>query len=595
MSVLPATRTPLEGRIGAARVALAPLASAAVFSWPVLAAYCPIGVFIQAPASASLFGGSAALWFLSSVIGMFVLAAWFAAARAATRRNGDPSPLAVLVSYAFASAAQGITFGFASVLLGAADTPHMSLRLTGLLFQVPLLAAVGYAVSRHDAHRRILTQLQQTRDRLLAIGETLDLERDRVEADLALAVRESLEPAVASMDASLAAAAAGGEKVEVIGAIDALVEQQVRPLAHQLVAGAGESSPLNELEVRLPVRVPLPGRFRLGDAIKPGFVAAVVIVGALPTAIRDLSPAEVPIYLATVSAFAWGLLTLAKRVLGSAQVWTALGMPVVICLYAATGSLAYRFAAVLGVARPAAIAAAAALFLGLLGAAIAADLLVQSFRDRSEGELAVETVSLERAVARIRRREQLVRRRLAFVVHGAVQGALHAAALRLTEADVVTEQLGQEIRRDLSAAVSQVDGRMEAPGSLRTSTTISELSAVWNPHRHFSARLGPSVEEALSGDSDVDEAVVEVMREAVNNAFRHGAANTVEVEVTVTASSLSENTSQLAISVRDDGSSNSGASEPGFGSVLFDDLCRSWELEKDGRGTTFRALIALGA
>jgi signal transduction histidine kinase len=559
----------------------------------VLAVYCPIGILIQASISASLFGGATALWFLSSAIGMVSLAAFIAAARAATCRHREPRPLAVLASYAVASTAQSVTFGFASVLLGAASNPHMSLRLTGLLFQVPLLAAVAYAVSRHDAHRRILTELQRTRDRLLVIGERIDVELDRVETDLARAVRESLEPAVASMEASLADAAAGGQRVDVISAIDSLVEEQVRPLAHQLVAGGEEPSPLTESAVRLPVRVPVPARFRLGDAVKPGFVAAVVVIGALATAIRDLSPLEVPVYLATVSFCTWGLLTLGKRALGSVQVWTALGLPAVVCLYAATGSLAYWIAAVVGVARPAAIAAAAPLFLGLLGFAIAADLLVQSFRARSEAELAAETLSLERAVALIRRRERLVRRRLAFVVHGALQGALHAAALRLAEAEVVSEQLGQEIRRELSAALSQVDGRPEAPGSVRTATTISELSAVWSSHRRFSARLGPSVEEALSGDSDVDEAVAEVLREAANNAFRHGAANAVDVEVTITASSLSEHASQLAISVRDDGSRNSEVSEPGFGSILFDDLCRTWELETDGRGTTFQALIAL--
>ena len=65
--------------------------------------------------------------------------------------------------------------------------------------------------------------------------------------------------------------------------------------------------------------------------------------------------------------------------------------------------------------------------------------------------------------------------------------------------------------------------------------------------------------------------------------------------MTVTASSMPARVSGIGISVRDDGSSNLGASEPGLGSVIFDDLCRSWELDNDGRGTTFKALIALNA
>lgn len=588
-------RAGVGARIDAARRALAPLGAAASFSWLVLAIYCPIGVAIQAPANASIYGGSVALWVLASAIGMLSLIALLSAARARALRRGDPSPSSVLLSYALAATAQSVTFGLLTVLFGADDSPHLGFRLTGLFLQVPLLAVVGYAVARHDAHRRIITELGHTREQLLAIGQSVDAELDRVEAELTYAVQESLEPAMASFDAALTDVAAGGEKLVAVSALDVLVEQRVRPLAHELVAEPDEPAELTNSEGRSPARVPLPERFRLGDAIKPGFAAIVLVVGALPTAARALDPGGALIYLATLSLSTWVILTLAKRVLASTQVRTTLGLPVAVLIYAVAGSAAFWCIGVVGVTRPVGIAGAVAVFLALLGLAIGADLLVQTRRARSESELAAQTLSLEQAVALIRRRERLVRRRLAFVVHGALQGALHAAALRLAESDVVSEQLGEEIRRDLGVALAQIEDRPKGGGSLRTSATISELLSVWDSHRHFSARLGESVEETLSSDADVDEAVAEVIREAVNNAFRHGAANTVEVEVTVTASSLPERASGIGISVRDDGSSNLGASEPGLGSVLFDDLCRSWELDHDGRGTTFQALIALNA
>ena len=299
------------------------------------------------------------------------------------------------------------------------------------------------------------------------------------------------------------------------------------------------------------------------------------------------------------SFFVWGLLEVIKRLSGSVRVPTALGLPVAICLYIAAGSGAFWLTGAVGVVRPEGIALAVVPIFALLGLAFTVDLLVEARRTRSEAELEVETIRLRQTVALIRRRERLLSRRLAFVVHGALQGALNAAALRIAEAGEVSSQLGQEIRRDIGAAVSQIEdladqGSRREPGeSLKTSTTIEELSSVWSGRRRFGANIGQPVEEALSGDPEVDEAVAEVTREAVNNAFRHGVAVTVEVEVGVVEADSPGNPREVAITVRDDGNGPSGSSEPGFGSSLFDDLCATWMLETDGLWTVFDARVTL--
>ena len=91
----------------------------------------------------------------------------------------------------------------------------------------------------------------------------------------------------------------------------------------------------------------------------------------------------------------------------------------------------------------------------------------------------------------------------------------------------------------------------------------------------------------------MDEAVAEVIREAVNNAFRHGVAVTVEVEVTKVKRHTPQDSEEIAITVRDDGSGPTGSDQPGFGSSLFDDLCRTWTLETEDLWTVFRARVTL--
>ncbi|MEI6446810.1 MAG: hypothetical protein WCO96_02875 [Actinomycetes bacterium] len=582
---------------------LAPLGSPAAFSWPVLLAYCPIGILIQVPSNASIYGGPLLLWLIASSVGMLSLTAVLVAAHSSSRRGGAPSPFAVLAWYASAGLAQGVTFGLASVLLGAAESMHLGFRLSGLSFQLPLLAVVGYAVARHDAHSRVCSELEGTRDRLLALGRSVEAELDRVEVGLTDAVRESLKPAVKALDAALAAAAAGAERGEALSDIESLVEKRVRPLAHELVSHSHDDVESERLEAliertgRSRARVPLPERFRLDDGIKPGLTAFLTSIGALPSAVQELDPKQVLIYVPAVSLLAGALFALVKRALGSAQARPVLGAPAVVGLHVMVGTSALLLTGALGVVTPGGIVLPWAAGFALLGAAIVVAHLVEAGRVRSETELQVVALRLEERLALVRRRERLVRRRLAFVIHGALQGALHAATMRIAESEVLTERLGEEIRRDLGAAFSQLDVGTRAAGSLRTSVAIDELSSVWGRHRKFGSRIGEPVAERLACDEDADEAVAEVIREAVNNAFRHGAAHSVEVELELTGREErpAEHPEEIAISVSDDGTGDSGMNDPGLGSALFDDLCRTWALERGRNGTLFRARVALGA
>lgn len=584
--------------VAGARRNLEPLGSAAALSFPVAAIYAPIGIIVQAPGNATIYGGSPALWVLASAIGMVSLFLVFIAARAWTSRHGDPGPPAVLGWYALATVAQGLTFAFTSVLLGAADSPELTFRLSGLFLQIPLLSIVGYAVTRYDAHRRVIDELEQTRERLLAIGEDLDAELDRAEADLASSVREALDPAVATLEGTLSGVEGGGDKARAMEALESLVEERVRPLVTDLTS---EGAPVEaiEAEPRRRGRVPLPPRFTLGGAIRPVLTALLLAVVAIPSAARVLGPGEAILYLSVFCGCVWALLALSRLGLGSARLQTVLGLPLVTFLYVGAGSLSFWLVRAIGVARPEGIAWSVVAVFASIGFVFTTFLLVEARRTRSEGELEAETLRLDHTVGLIRRRKRLVNRRLAFVLHGTLQGALNAAALRIAEAGHVTSQLGQEIRDDIRAALLEIEGRPDAGGGpesgapLRTSTTIDEISSVWGFRRRFSGRIRPSAEVGLSGDPEVDEAVAEVIREAVNNAFRHGAAVTVEVEVTKVKRHTPKDSEEIAITVRDDGSGPTGSDQPGFGSSLFDDLCRTWTLETEDLWTVFRARVTL--
>ena len=85
----------------------------------------------------------------------------------------------------------------------------------------------------------------------------------------------------------------------------------------------------------------------------------------------------------------------------------------------------------------------------------------------------------------------------------------------------------------------------------------------------------------------------EVLREAVNNAIRHGRASTVEIRLALTAPGADDVAPAVTIAVRDDGRGGGVVGPGGLGSRLYDELCRDWSLERDVSGTTFRGSIGL--
>ncbi len=220
-------------------------------------------------------------------------------------------------------------------------------------------------------------------------------------------------------------------------------------------------------------------------------------------------------------------------------------------------------------------------------------MLVGERRAESEEELADATDRLQRAVALTVRRERLMRRRLAFVLHGSLQGALHAVALRVGEGASMDQALVEEIRSDVDAALAKL-GVAPASGTARsTRRAVDELAEIWQGSRCVTACLEPSVEQVLGTDADADEAVAEVVREAVNNAFRHGGATQVNVDVRRALGSMAIGRPAIAVVVRDDGSGRAADATSGLGTVLLDDVCESWQHESEAGGSTLRARVAL--
>ena len=581
-------------RWAALRAVLAPIGSPGALSDRVWLIFVPLGLAAQALSESTTFGGPVGAWALAGAVGMVALALVFRVARRLLRGVPEPGPARILVVFALAGLARTMTVAVCAVALDLRDGLDLQYRLVSPVFNVAMLGVIASAVCRHDAHRAVVEDLERTRDRLVGLEQTMDAQLARTEAELAGAVRATVSPALAALDAALRDVAAGSTAGPVLASLERLVATEIRPLSHRLAEEEPAQAALIGADARaVTARVPLPGRLRLGEGIRPLFVAAILLATAIPTAVRDLPPVGILPYLLVTAIYLLLAFELVRRLAGRIELPTPAAVAVVVAVHAIVGWLVVPVVRAVGLVTPVGLTGVAAVTAALVGAMTVGTVLVDARRAATEAEREALNVRLAASVTRLERRRHLARRRLAYVLHGALQGALHVAAMRLTAAKTPDAAVVDAVRADIAAAYAQIDGPRDPGDGLRTTRVLDEMAVLWQDDGQLRTELGPGVETALAGDRDADDALGEVLREAVNNAIRHGRATTVEVRLAVAGSGADDPARAVTITVRDDGTGGMNGERTGLGTRLYDELCRDWSLDRDADGTTFRGSVGL--
>lgn len=588
-----AGRDALRGR-------LAPLGRRSAFAWPVAAVLLAITTAKQLLSDAPVLGGAYGAWVAASAASAVAFLATFAIVGAVVRRRPDPSPFAVLAGYLVVATVRALSVGLAASFVGLAEEPVPGFRFLAISSNTLILAVAGYVVGRHDRHRAVLAEIERHRRSVVEAERLAAVELDRTRAELSGAVRASLDPAVRALDAALADAAAGGEASDAIVRLERFVEDEVRPLSRRLTQDpVGLAGPVTPTAPTPEPHLPLPARYRLADGIRPGMTTAAVAVVMLGTATRDLSPVEVVEYAGSALVGLGACLIVTRRLLGARTLSGRVAVGLLAALHAAFAGAVLGLITVAGIPRPEYIVPLGMFVVGVIGGLVALGDVVEVRRAATEAERNAVVERLEEAVALASRRGRFVRTQLARVIHGSLQGELYAAVVRLRETPRPSPAVMTEVRAAVAAALAHLEEGLPEGG--RTRATLDALAATWLGRRAITSRVDARADRLLAADPVADAAVAEVVREAVNNALRHGRARTVAVEVaaaderTRTKDGRTETVpGGLVISVRDDGTGWAPDARTGQGSALFDELCRPWSHASDERGTTFIGIVPGG-
>lgn len=539
-------------------------------TWPAWLVLAPISIFLTqqvvpeglqespVPAAGLLVGTIGHL-----VVGLVLLLGKSLFLRSASSK---PRPITTLLIMAIAGIARGFSVSYSLELFGLVDSADYFERMrSGAVLIIIWFSVAALVIDSRSSYRASYQSLYDAIESQLAT-------RQQGEELIQKARNSILEQIKATLRSALVS---GASSRDLHNAVDELV----RPLSHRL---ALETQSLvtapTSTKRRIRVRPVIRSAFS-ETAFNPLITAAMSIFGT----VTSLLWTEGPIALVgvTIDFFVIvGILELAQRLKIRGPfvlvAWFVAGFASAAASDLVTNpspwsSLQLLLYLSVNVMVPAALFAFLAAYqkqaqsnLGLLRENLAL--------------LELETHALSQSL-------WIERKRLARFVHSELQSRLRAFALRLEfEGKEPTAEQMSQLRAECEAALVFDD---EAQSFERFIEAQREL---WAGVTDIQLETEPQVLDLLSSDRYACSTAIELVREGITNAVKHGKAG--HIKVLLSTDLNVDRLTELRIEVRNDGEPlQKGPS--GLGSSILSELAPSYTLTSDGNETVLRMSVVI--
>jgi signal transduction histidine kinase len=495
-------------------------------------------------------------------------------------------PTLTLVAFFFAGFVRAVAFSAAERALGVSDLETPFLRLSGGTLTIGIIfGLIAILVSSRFEYRDEVRRLEADRARLQELETGISAEVARERAEVLAVAKNSLTPVIDRLKESISEIHDPRTASAVAKQMRDTVDAVVRPLSVQI-----SERPIRDRDrarsnawTRHP-RVRLEQRLGLGYFFLP-FTFSLFVVSMTGTSV------------VFVAGLAEGIRTLQVMFISlMAMLWIFRVVTLRIRLAPAIGGLIYTLLHVVS-------AWSITELVQAIGTSIPRDLLngwiilvaglaILGYRYQlvdNERRLIVASLSevnqqLEILMSSLRQQSKVDARRVANILHGPVQTALYASAMRIGQADDLAPQTINRVLADLDSAMSRlIDGEHDAP---ELGTFIDELRTVWGPKVTIEYRPHEIATAALEANPVAQRCTMEVVREGVNNAIKHGGASHIVIEVFKVENMLFD------ITVSNNAPLRQENTNPGFGSSVLDDLTHDWHLTWLAGRTTLWASVA---
>lgn len=582
-------RTILDRSASSVRRGWALLGDPAVLSTKTALIYLPFGLVGPLLIDRQRLGGSGFTWLVFALAGQAVLMIDFVVARSiighlSSRRS---TSVANLIAMVIGVVLRGCTLAFLAVTFGMTTSWELGYRIvSGLIAQLGVLVLIAIVVSAYEGHRRLAADLESQRRQLASTVIAAKAQADLLKSQIREQVRSTIAPLLDQLDQVLQGDDDDDALTRARQSIRQVVDDDLRPLSHRLESGDGLPKSVIETPViGQRVRVPMPSSLEMGRLLQPLIVGLIAALLVTSQAVRALSGFSVLIFpMVTgivVCAGLWIVRSLVSRwesplwlgVLASAVV-TAVILPMALLVQSAVG-----------LPVPIGIVNAAVVVGAIVGTLTSLAVAVDSRRSSTEEQLRESVEQLTIATSLLRQEVFVTQRNLGYVIHGSIQSALYAAAMKLSSTQVGSAENVYSARNDILSAVTRLDA-MNVRRSILVDT-LADIAELWDDTCVVRWTIDHKTVRLLAEYPHAAASAGEIARECVSNAIRHGSAT----EVWVTISQVDEHVQVTAL---DNGKGVDDSRQVGLGSRMLDEVCVSWRRESSGSGTSVVAELATG-
>lgn len=484
----------------------------------------------------------------------------------------------------------GLLRGTAIYLIGTTfdviPESDFSYRILGApIFVVATYIIFNTLVASYLTQRQATLKLQQERSTLDASRALFSEEIIRLREAQRSKIREFLAPSMWEISKLLADAKLSQNASSLIRALRGLNEEVVRPLSHSLA-----KTPLvPEITQGIAPLVRL-GRFsiprltKLENSFPVGWlVMFTALVGYSSQAVRSgLAQAVLDTLISTL--WIWGVTYLVKVSTSSILHYTWLGFLLAFPVGGLVGASTFVLQSFSFLNLSEEFALQAALFLALSYPSVYMIAVANLQNIKATSQLREVVAELKLLNSQLRQQVWLDQKMLATELHGSLQASLHAAALQLAQIEKPTTKDLEKVRSAVDQALSTLGETAYLEGQT-FEELLEDISVVWEGSCTIEYKINPAALAALKQDQRCARCSIEVARESITNAIKHGQATKISVEIGKTRNLIS-------LKVTNNGA-NLENLEPGLGSTIVAELTHTAKLfQKEGK-VVFSATIPL--